>query len=207
MVYLGPVGSWETNPFTPPKQERYSGPPLAVRTCAYCGKPVPVTRTTCENCGAPSATDAPQVTQAAQDTDALFRSIDVAELVQHPATITVNRERSNTICWHDLVTMVECLELTDSGVWLISRTAIGDISRIQTGTGERPFPLVTAAPVQLFGYPLCWSAQSSHIGEVGDVALVDWHIYHRLSGGWPSEPTLYGKVYQISPFVVLGESQ
>ena len=204
MVYLGPVGSWDTNPFAPPKQERYTGPPLAVRTCPYCGKPVPVTRATCKNCGGGTG-EAPQVTQPAQDTEALFRSIDVAELVQHPAMITVNRERSNMVCWHDLVMMVEYLELTDSGVWVISRTAMGELARATSFTGEYLISPVTSAPVKLFDHPLCWSAQSPHLGEVGDVALVDWRVYHRLDNGWPDAPTLHRKVYQISPFVVLGE--
>ena len=204
MVFLGPVGSWETDPFTLPRQEHYTGPPLAVRTCSYCGRSVLVTRTTCANCGGGTG-EAPQVTQPVQDTEALFRSIDVAELVQHPATITVNRERSNTVCWHDLVMMIEYLELTDSGVWVISRSAVGELARVTSATGERLISPVTSVPVRLFDHPLCWSAQSPLLGQAGDVALVDWRIYHRLDSGWPDAPTLYKKAYQISPFVVLGE--
>ena len=232
MTYLGPLGSWETNPFDPPVFIRATEPetvrtPLPVHNllsaahgdfvntapaparphttrCPYCGKPVPVTRTTCENCGGSVDDDTPQ---AGQDTDALFRSIDVAELVQHPAMITVNRERSNMVCWHDLVMMVEYLELTDSGVWVISRTAMGELARATSATGERLISPVTSAPVQLFGYPLCWSAQSPHLGETGDVALVDWRVYHRLDSGWPDAPGLHENVYQISPFVILGEAR
>ena len=210
MVYLGPVGSWKTNPFMPPKQEHYTGPPLAVRTCVYCGKPVPITRTTCKNCGAPSSTGAPQAAQAAQDTDALFRSIDVAELVQHPATITVCRQRWMSLSEWDLIMMLEYLGSTDSGAWIMSRTVMGKLARVTSATGEYLISPVTSAPVQLFGFPLHWSAQSPHLGEIGDVALVDWRVYHRLNGGWPDSPvadTTRPHLPPVSPFVVLGEGE
>lgn len=210
-TYLGPLGSWKIDPFDPPvpicaaEIETLRPSPAAARPytikCLYCGKPVPVLRTTCENCGAFVEEDTPQVVQG---TEALFCSIDVTELVQHPATITMNRQYANSICWDDLAMIFDGFKLTDSGVWLISRTAMGTLTRITTPTGEPLHPLVTSGYVSLLGYPLHWIAQSPYLGQPGDVALVNWRVYHRLNGGWPDEPMLH-KGICVSPFVILGD--
>lgn len=96
------------------------------------------------------------------------------------ALIKPNRGTTSTIVYTDLTNMLKRFLPNSKGVWVVSQSAMQQLLELNGPSGNPAYlwaSAVNGAPGTLLGYPVIFTEKAPILGQVGDIALIDWSYY------------------------------
>jgi len=110
-------------------------------------------------------------------------------IIPSPAYIQANRAAANKIAFADIVAIMAQILPGCNPIWVISKSAFGQIVNIADTAGNSLFIQGDATKKvsdKLFGYPIKWSFRVPALGTVGDITLADCSYYLIKDGFGPA---------------------
>lgn len=101
-------------------------------------------------------------------------------VLKSDALLTFNRGTTNTIGYSDLTGMLRRFLPNSKGVWVVSQSAMQQLLELNGPSGNPSYlwaSAVSGAPGTLLGYPVIFTEKAPILGQIGDIALIDWSYY------------------------------
>ncbi len=96
------------------------------------------------------------------------------------ALLTFNRATTSQINYSDLTGMLKRFLPNSKGVWVVSQSAMQQLLELNGPSGNPSYlwaSAVSGAPGMLLGYPVIFTEKAPILGQIGDIALIDWSYY------------------------------
>ena len=113
-------------------------------------------------------------------------------VINSPAYIQAARTGGGAIIFADILLILAQLMPGCNPIWVISRSAYGQIAALVDAGGHSIFitgDATKAMPDRLMGYPVYWSFRVPALGAVGDISLCDFSYYLIKDGFGPAFDT------------------